>query len=223
MIADVHGHGTALDALLGYMELTATDRVTFLGDLVDGGSDSRGVLDRVMSMGAQAQTVLGNHESMLLAAMTDDDVARHWLRYGGDRTLASFGVARAEQIPKRYRQWLLSLPLWIEEANYVFVHAGVDPKLPLADQTEQTLLWQHHNDPQPLSSGKTLVTGHRPRSQPVLLDHHLSLDTGIACGGLLTAIELPEVWGDSVRDMIQVDAMGARVSQSSRGVRRRVA
>ncbi len=212
VIADVHGHATALEALLSALSMNTCDRVTFLGDLIDGGADSRKVLDRVMSMGSQARTVMGNHESMLLAAMTDDEVERHWLGYGGDKTLASFGVERATQIPNHYRQWLASLPLWIEDDDYIFVHAGVEPDTVMIEQTEHTLLWQHQTDPKPYVSGKTVVSGHTPRLQPLLLAHGFSLDTGIANGGLLTAIELPVISGGAVETVVQVDAMGSLVN-----------
>ncbi len=217
-IADVHGHATALDALLARLSLDAVDRVTFLGDLIDVGPDSRRVLDRVMGMGSQARSVMGNHETLLLAAVTDEDVERHWLGYGGDQTLASFGVEKAGLIPDEYRLWLSSLPLWIEESDYIFVHAGVRPDRAMVDQTEQTLLWQHQAEPQPLTNGKILVSGHTPRSQPLLLPHCFALDTGIACGGLLTAIELPLTVQNRVEHIIQVDAMGAVVTPARRKV-----
>lgn len=211
VVADVHGHLTALKALLAELSLTDQDQITFLGDLVDHGPDSRGVLDCVMSLGAQARTIMGNHEALLLASMNDAEVERHWLGYGGDKTLSSFGVECAARIPQSYKDWLSSLPLWIEADDYVFVHAGVDPKLDMIDQSEETLLWQHQSNPQPLDNGKTVVSGHTPRLRPLFLPHCFSLDTGIASGGLLTAIELPVTAGADVEQVVQVDAFGERV------------
>lgn len=208
VVADVHGHHTALQALLSELSLTDQDQITFLGDLIDHGPDSRGVLDCVISLGTQARSIMGNHETLLLASMKDLDVERHWLRYGGDKTLSSFGVESAAEIPKHYTDWLSSFPLWIETDEYVFVHAGVDSRLDMTDQTDETLLWQHQSNPQPLANGKTVVSGHTPRLQPLFLPHFFSLDTGIANGGLLTAIELPLIAGSVVEKVVQVDVLG---------------
>lgn len=203
-IGDVHGHYCALTALLNALELQEGDQVTLLGDLIDHGPDSRKVLDLLMGnhSGIELRSVQGNHEAMLLAAVADDDVERHWLRYGGDATLVSFGVERAADISEHYLNYLRELPLWFEDDRHVYVHAGVEPDLAMSSQTESVLQWQHLNKPVRLHSGKTLVHGHTPRLYPEILPHYLSLDTGIAKGGCLTAVELGS------RRAWQVDAYG---------------
>lgn len=208
-IGDVHGHYCALAALLNALDLQAGDQVTLLGDLIDHGPDSLKVLDLVMSLVSRddvdVRCVQGNHEAMLLAAVDDADVELHWLRYGGDKTLNSFGVSCAAQLPSHYLNFLRNLPLWYEDQGYVFVHAGAEPERAMADQSESTLQWQHLDSPVTLHSGKTLVHGHTPRLHPQILPHYLSLDTGIATGGCLTAIELTSrvVWQvDGTGDLI---------------------
>ncbi len=112
-----------------------------LGDYIDHSPESRAVLDTLMSLGEQATPILGNHEAMLLSAIDDDFVEREWLRYGGNTTSFSFGVTRANQIPQTYIDWLQELPLYREEEGYLFTHAIPSPNAPIADQSEEHLLW----------------------------------------------------------------------------------
>lgn len=190
VIGDIHGHARALDAILNTIAPVRSDRITFLGDYIDHGPHSKAVLDTLMALGNTARPIAGNHEVLMLAALTDTDVQREWLRYGGEQTLTSFGVDHIRQIPDRYIRWLAQLPWYIEDENAVFVHAGANPYQAMNKQTENDLLWRHLPAPIRLANGKTLYCGHTPRTQPVISPSFVNLDTGIASGGMLSCYEI---------------------------------
>lgn len=190
VIGDIHGHAKALDAILDAITPARDDRITLLGDYIDQGPASKAVLDTIMALGPIGRPIAGNHEVLMLAARTEPAAEREWLRYGGDQTLASFGVNHLSQIPDRYFEWMASLPWCLQDTNHVFVHAGMNPALPLAAQSEEDLLWLHRQKPVRLQNGKVLVTGHTPQPRPVITPCHIQLDTGIACGGLLSCLDL---------------------------------
>lgn len=186
VIADIHGHAVALESLLQELSLSHNDRVTFLGDYIDHGPDSRRVIDIIRLLNCHSQCLMGNHESLLLASLHDSEIERHWRRYGGDRTLESFGVAGPQDIPSEYIDWIQSLRAWVEDSDSIFVHAGLNPALAMVAQTEDDLLWIHPTFPIVHVSGKTVYSGHTPRVDPLVSKNHISLDTGITSGGLLS-------------------------------------
>src|ERR1700724_3741155 len=92
-VGDVHGCSTALASLIEAIQPTALDTLVFLGDYIDRGPDSRGVLEQVIALGERCTVVplLGNHEEMLLAALEGQSELRYWLKFGGTEALASYG------------------------------------------------------------------------------------------------------------------------------------
>ena len=127
-----------------------------LGDYVDRGPDSAGVIEMLLQPFPQhgaaprprVVNLMGNHEDMMLAALADADAAPHWLANGGDASLESWGVplrARARDwaaaLPPRHLAFLRGLPLMHAAGGYVFVHAGLRPALPLARQSRLDMLW----------------------------------------------------------------------------------
>jgi serine/threonine protein phosphatase 1 len=195
-IGDIHGSYTKLRNLLDRcMEHRGVSdfRIVFLGDYVDRGSRSREVVDLLIKTQAQAPDQIvclkGNHEDMLLSAAKGDDDAP-WLDNGGDTTLDSYGVGRADEILPAHLAWLDALPLAITDEQRFFVHAGVRPGVPLQQQSAQDLLWIREpflSDPR--DHGLYVVHGHTPiRARvPELRRNRLNLDTGAYFGGPLTA------------------------------------
>ena len=172
------------------LQLTRYDELYLLGDYVNKGPDSRGVLDYLMqlqSAGYQVRCLRGNHDQALL------DAARHRWRWDwlGPRgrlpTLRSFGVSRLANIPSRYLDWLGALPYEIELPDFVLVHAGYDFSLPPAEmrQDHSTMLntKKFVYDPSRLG-GRRLLHGHVPtptaqvRTKAALRPGALGLDTG---------------------------------------------
>lgn len=191
VVGDIHGHSRALDAILNIVELAPPAQLTFLGDYVDCGPDTRGVLDRLMALDPNITTMLfGNHELMLLHSIANAAVEQEWLQCGGGATLQSFGVDSVRDIPDKYIDWLYRCRNYQETAEYVFVHAGADPAIAMSEQSYENLFWKHVVSPIQLSSGKTLVCGHTPRAELCKTLGFLGIDTGIARGGWLSCVEL---------------------------------
>jgi serine/threonine protein phosphatase 1 len=211
VIGDIHGNLVALNALLHAIALTPSDTLITLGDYIDRGPDSKGVLDRMIQLQSQCLLIplLGNHEEMMLMAHVLG--AAHgrlyeWLMNGGDKTLASYvqtprggptprfdPTAVLAQVPAAHWQFLsAACRSFHETATHLFVHANANPALPLAEQTTHTLRWERFYDPPQHVSGKILVCGHTPQKSgfPRFIGHAVCLDTGIHAGRMLTCLEI---------------------------------
>ncbi|MDQ0390244.1 metallophosphoesterase family protein [Labrys monachus] len=211
---DVHGHLDLMEAILLKAQAHAArhpDRrhiVISLGDLVDRGPDSAGVVARVMATvpGCELIVLRGNHETLMMAFLDGDPEATTWLSWGGLATLQSYGVdtegasllsaGDVEHLRERFRarmvtthlDFLRTRPLSVSFGDYFFVHAGVRPGVPLNLQAEQDLIWIR--DEFLLSAErheKKVVHGHTPAEAPEILDNRVNLDTGACYGGVLSA------------------------------------
>jgi serine/threonine protein phosphatase 1 len=198
VIGDIHGCSTAFDTVLAEAAPTAADRLITLGDYVDRGPDSRGVLDRLVALHARGNLVplLGNHELMMLDARPHLDLRgdrlRMWLFCGGDETLASYGGS-LEAIPDAHWTFLEADCVdFLETRSHLFVHANACPDLPLEDQPDYMLFWTPLDEPILHVSGKVLVCGHtrQPGHRPRHLGSTICLDTGAyEDDGWLTCLE----------------------------------
>jgi serine/threonine protein phosphatase 1 len=200
VVGDIHGRRDRLDRVLGQLPEERT--LVFLGDYVDRGPESRGVIARLIDLERQRRCVLlcGNHEDMMLDALAgiDEEAARLWLYNGGDATMRSYGVANlrrlAEELPAEHLAWLQGLQEHWETEAYVFVHAGIAPIGPDATDRE-TKLWLRIAPDEPFGYGKRVICGHTPYHSPVQGPDWINIDTG--CGKLasapLTALLLPEL------------------------------
>ena len=185
-IGDIHGCRTALETLLAAVELQPDDLVVALGDYVDRGPDSRGVLDRLLALDRAGQLValLGNHDEMMLAAI-EGRSARGWLWFGGEQTLASYGHHATDhpftRIPAEHIDFLTNKCLpYLETETHLFAHARVKPDLPMEQQPAEVLRWEKLDEPIRHMSGKTLIVGHtKQRSgRPLVMPHAVCIDTG---------------------------------------------
>jgi serine/threonine protein phosphatase 1 len=143
-ISDIHGHNKTFNALLDKTGLTKDDRLFLLGDYVDRGPDSKGVLDTIFKLqqdGYRVKCILGNHEDMMQRAHYSSYQSDLWILNGGDTTLESFGIEQAKDIPQKYIGFIESLSLTSETDDALFVHAGLNMKNddPFVDET--SLLW----------------------------------------------------------------------------------
>ncbi|HEX4132055.1 MAG TPA: metallophosphoesterase family protein [Pirellulales bacterium] len=198
-IGDIHGCLDAFDALLAAVAPTRTDWVVTLGDYVDRGPDSRGVLDRLieLSRGGRLVALRGNHEEMMLDARDDLGLLGAWLQYGGQDTLDSYGTAERaaglDDVPEAHWTFLEQQCVdWFESEKHFFVHANADPKLHLPDQSPTMLRWAKFVDPPPHRSGKIMVCGHTCQESgwPRNLGHAVCIDTCIYDGGWLTCLDV---------------------------------
>ena len=190
---DIHGCRTELLALLAQVSPGAGDQLVFLGDYVDRGPDSAGVIDDLLAVRARfpASVFLrGNHEQMLLDVLAGADPTT-FLFNGGGRTIASYEARGGWPPPGEHRLFLENLPLLYRSAGFVFVHAGLRPGTPLAEQGADDLLWIRQEFLEcPDDWGATVVYGHTPRDAPLFEPGRIGLDTGCVYGGRLTCCDV---------------------------------
>ncbi|OAI57966.1 hypothetical protein AYO49_06250 [Verrucomicrobiaceae bacterium SCGC AG-212-N21] len=194
-IGDIHGCATALDALLDVVRVRPEDTLVTLGDYVNRGPDSKGVLDRLCALQAQTHLVplRGNHEAAMLDAFGSRGDFEAWLLMGGDATLRSYGITTLDGIPPSHCQFLRSLRSWYESENHFFVHANVRPEHDLEAQDDHILFWAKLTSPQARhKSGKTMICGHTPQQSgmPRNWGFAVCIDTAAARGGWLTCLDV---------------------------------
>lgn len=238
-IGDVHGH---LDKLQAAHARIAADRIScaddaapviHIGDLVDRGPDSAGVVDfleKGVAAGHPWIVLRGNHDRMLSGFLESpgyhDPCLRtdlEWLnpRLGGAATLASYGVERAEsrplpevhaealqKVPAAHRRLLAATPLWHLRGEVLFVHAGIRPGVDLRDQVEDDLLWIRAPFLEDTRDhGALVVHGHTALDRATHFGNRVDIDSGVAFGGPLTAVvaEGREIWEltDSGRQLLR--------------------
>lgn len=143
-ISDIHGCSRTFESLLERLSLEKTDQLFLLGDYIDRGPDSRGVIDRILALqeaGQQVHCLRGNHEQMLLNALADKRHLAVFMTNGGMETLLSFGVERPGFVPEKYLSFIKDLPLYLEIPDYLLVHAGLNFKLQDPLQGENEMIW----------------------------------------------------------------------------------
>jgi serine/threonine protein phosphatase 1 len=143
-ISDLHGCNRTFQALLETLRFDKNDVLYLLGDLVDRGPDSKGVIDTVWHLLKEGYTVRclrGNHEQMMLNARTDPENRRHWMINGGGVAFESFEVPRLTDIPVNYFEWLENLPCYFDLDDYLLVHAGFDFQQPNPLSDTESMLW----------------------------------------------------------------------------------
>lgn len=201
IVGDVHGCLDMLKRLMGSIGWSPeADRLIFLGDFIDRGAQSKGVVDYVIEISKVSERVeclMGNHERILLDFMDGKDMNTFFLN-GGVATLNSY---RSEQqkyggflIPDDHLAFFRSLKLLIELEDYYVVHAGLRPGVPIESQNPEDLLWIR--DTFLFSNyyfGKRVIFGHTPFAQPLIMENKIGLDTGAVYGNRLTCLELPSL------------------------------
>ena len=200
-IGDIHGSFTKLVNLLRHRtrHCGGNDfRLVFLGDYIDRGRRSRETVNLLMETQAAAPDQIvclkGNHEDMVVNAANGLDEPM-WLDNGGEATLRSYGVRRAQDIPVEHLAWFEKLPLATSDEKRLFVHAGIMPGIPLERQRKEVMLWIREpflSDPS--DHGPFIVHGHTPCGTllPDLRANRLNLDTYACGGGPLTAAVFDE-------------------------------
>lgn len=214
VIGDVHGHYEALCSLFNHIAPTAEDEIYFLGDLIDRGPESSQVVEFVMKN--DYRCILGNHEIMLLDALGNGKLNHQafqgWLQNGGNATIMSYG----HKMPSHeHIDWIKSLPFFFDLGDYWLVHAGVDPRLSIPQQSQEQFCWirsEFHTSDTPYFQNKTIIIGHtitftfnglKP-GQIAQGEGWLGIDTGVYHHGQgwLTALDL------NTSTVYQVDSFG---------------
>lgn len=213
-IGDIHGRLDVFETIIAMIEADDAARepaettIILLGDLVDRGPQSAGVIAAARAWASRrtVRCLAGNHEEMFLSSFTDEGTLRHFLRFGGRETLMSYPITpedyapvtlaelqdlMRERIPAADIEFMMAMENLIRIGDYVFVHAGIRASKPLENQSTGDLRWirsEFFDDPTPRDFA--VVHGHTITAQPELSAHRIGIDTGAFATGCLTAIGL---------------------------------
>jgi serine/threonine protein phosphatase 1 len=198
-IGDIHGASVALKTLIEAIDPQPEDMVVVLGDMIDCGPDSKGVLNQLIALASRCQLValLGNHEEMLLNALESRSEFKYWFKFGGEQTLRSYSSSirpSLDVIPAEHVRFIRGCRPYFETDDFIFVHASYDSDLPMARQSDRSLRWESVNPDKmvPHFSGKVVIAGHTMQKSGDILDlgFFKILDTNSYGGGWLTALEI---------------------------------
>lgn len=203
-IGDIHGCISNLMSIMDMIDIdTRNDALIFIGDYIDRGPDSKGVVDFVLKLRENIKHIiclLGNHEQMFLDYINDGNIYKEmFLINGGEYTISSYGVVETAgksrvDVPENHMEFFTSLLPYYETEDYIFVHAGLKPAISLEKQDIKDLIWiRNEFINSSYDFGKTVVFGHTPLPQPLIDSNKIGIDTGAVYGGKLTCVELPEV------------------------------
>jgi len=213
-VGDIHG---CLDLLQDLEAQIAADAagakgerwLVTLGDAVDRGTSSAQVIDhlrRPAPPGLRRVNLMGNHEAMMLDFLLRPRAGSTWLENGGVETLVSYGIPHeklmrldnrtasqlvASYIPSEHFDYLSTLPVLLDTPQALFVHAGLRPGVPLAQQTDEDLLWFRDEFRSDFAEfGRPVVHGHTMREEPLVTPHRIAIDTAAVLSGQLTAVRI---------------------------------
>lgn len=232
-VGDIHGRRDLFEVLLAAIDAddaaaaSADTTVVLLGDLVDRGADSAGViaLARAWQHRRRVRILAGNHEEMFLRSLSSLEMFRHFLRHGGRETVLSYGVDRAAflqaeleeaqammlaVVPAEDIAFLKGFEDMIAIGDYLFVHAGIDPTVPIEEQTVHDLRWIREpflSNAEPY--GQVVVHGHTISEAPEDCGNRIGIDTGAFMTGRLTALVLE---GTERRYIEAVECEGSTVA-----------
>lgn len=214
VVGDIHGRCDLFDELIQAIEEddskagAADTTVVLLGDLVDRGPESARVIETARQWGERRKLryIAGNHEEMFLESFKDKEMLRHFLKHGGKETVLSYGIKKkryneltikelqgelAELVPKKHRKFLAAMEDMVMAGDYVFVHAGINPKNSIEEQKPADLRWIRdrflkHREP----FSHVVVHGHTIFDEVERTESRIGIDTGAFRTGNLTALVL---------------------------------
>ena len=213
-IGDIHGCYQALERLLAVVQPQSEDIIITLGDYLNKGPDSKGVIERLIQLSQTHQLIplKGNHELELLQARKHNFDESVELQLLSIETLISYGLPDQKlalaNIPERHWKFLehSCLNIW-ETEHHIFVHANLNPQLPLNQQPDDCLFWKKFTQALPHYSGKTMICGHTSQKNgtPINLGYAICIDTWACGGGWLTCLDVygGQVWQTNQQGQIQ--------------------
>ncbi len=202
IIGDIHGCLGMLTRLMDKIDWRSDrDALIFLGDYIDRGENSKGVIDLILKLletSSHVHCLMGNHEDIFLNFLADEDITT-FLANGGETTLESYSIDGEILIPPDHITFFKSLSPWIELDDYYVVHAGLRPGVEIEGQTQEDLIWIRDSFIfSDYDFGKKVIFGHTPFTKPLVTDNKIGLDTGAVYGNRLTCLELPRMKFHSV-------------------------
>jgi len=195
-IGDIHGCLDVLQTLWEKLSPTKGDRVIFMGDYVDRGPDSKGVIDFILQKrdeGYQFECLSGNHEEKFALAKLDHTDFDHWMAaWGGGATLESYGPNGMDDVPESHWGFVRTCLPYVETETHIFVHANLEHDVPLNQQLPFTMIHKKFGEPKPHMSGKIMICGHTAQKShvPLNLGHAVCIDTDPGRGGWLTGLHV---------------------------------
>lgn len=215
-VGDIHGRLDLLNELIDGIEAddkmrgSAQTQIIFLGDLIDRGPDSAGVIDRLVDLAearGNVRFILGNHEEVFLRSLDGDlESLRLFVRIGGRETMLSYGISERDyertdyaellalmqaHVPERHIAFLKGFEDRIEVGDYVFVHAGLRPGVAIEDQKRADMRWIRSSFlDSDAEFGKLVVHGHSISDEVIERPNRIGLDTGAFATGRLSALGL---------------------------------
>lgn len=190
VIGDIHGCVKTMISLIeDKIQPTTDDRIYFVGDYIDRGPNSKGVIDYIMMMrlnGYRVTTLRGNHEDMMLGAYSDRSLIQGWFYNGGLSTLNSFGIQEVRAVQGQYLSFLDSLDYYVELDDFIIVHAGLNFNIPNPLEDKHAMMWIR-NEAIDISKvgNKRIIHGHTPVSvskiKEELASHNDTIDLDSGC------------------------------------------
>jgi serine/threonine protein phosphatase 1 len=201
-IGDIHG---CLEHLIDLLDLVNPDldrhKLVFVGDYLDRGPYSQGVVDYIINLKKNYNPeniicLMGNHERMFLDFLQGREEMFFLLNGGADTAVSYWGKQwerRERRLPLGHEHFFETLKLFYETDNYIFVHGGLRPGVPLSAQKEEDLLWiRKEFITSEFNFGRRVIFGHTPVRTPLVLGNKIGIDTGAVYGNKLTCVLLPE-------------------------------
>lgn len=206
-IGDIHGCSNALARILLAIEPKRHDTIVILGDFIDRGTDTNGVIKQLITLHSQCRLIAiqGNHEQMMLDALSDRTKLERWLRYGKS-TLDSYGQnSSLDSLPSKHIEFVVSTFDYFESRGHLFVHATYLPEVSVEELSPLFLRWESFNPDclMPHCSGNTVIAGHTRQESGEILDlgFAVCIDTGCCHNGWLTALDVDngQIWQTNER------------------------
>ena len=204
VIGDIHGCCNTFKKLLVELAIQKSDEIYCIGDYVDRGNDSKGVIDLIIDLrikGYQIHTLRGNHEQMMLDSTIDEERLFHWLQNGGIKTLNSFGISSVNELSHQYLTFFEQTKFFIATDKYIFVHAGLNFRIEDPFTDKEAMLWtrDEYFDKSKINN-RLVIHGHTPLPLKTLIkqsnNNAINIDGGcvynhISGFGNLIALSLP--------------------------------
>ena len=185
-IGDIHGCSKTFKKLMDKISIQKKDKIYCIGDYIDRGNDSKGVVDFILklrSKGYQIRTLRGNHEEMMMISDQDEIKFKHWFKNGGEATLKSFGISSYKDLKPVYKNFFNRTKFIIQTSKFIFVHAGLNTQMPNPFEDKYAMLWirDFTIDKHKLGN-KILIHGHTPQPLDFILNQQVNNVINIDAG-----------------------------------------